>query len=229
MSTQQAFDDWYRSLPDGDPWEMASPGVQYRLRRTVEALERFVPAGFEGAFVELGPFRGEFTSVLVRAFPRASVLAYEISAVAAEQWRKIFANNPRARVEIASLRSIKKENLPAFSAPPVVLALEVLYYLPSEERPAAIQGLAEKFPDSFLVISAPVTGGKYFRESDLVGWLGAEGFRRSYAECINLRTRAYGLQKPLLWLCSRLPFLRDRLANQVLWVFSPCRKSGGAP
>jgi len=224
----QDFDIWFRQ--SGDPWGYHEQPIRERLQMTVRFLRRCLDDGFSGHFLEIGAYNGDFTMLLGQQFPRAVVTVNDISEIALDRARNAVSSWPEMSVRthflLKDCLSITKDDFASnlCERPTVILLLECLYYLGTEEQERALANLANIFPEAPLVISGPVTGQPYFSQEELLELLDLSGQHLITMKVLNLRqwNRLPGLRI----IVDRCRFLRQILANQMIFFSVPRR---GAP
>lgn len=217
--TKEDFDSWFTAK--GDPWDYRGRFVRNRLRRTLAFVRRFIQPDFSGHFLEVGAYDGSFTVLLAGAFPRAGLTVNDISAVAMERVKSAVDEMVVGREMsflVKDFLEITEQDFGTipFSGSTVILLLECLYYLGSEERKKALENLSALFPDASLFVSGPLGGPPYFNEPELLEALTGLGYRLEALEVLNFR-RCRSLEKPLRIIARYFPMLRELLANQVLY------------
>lgn len=181
--TKEEFDQWYKEK-GGDPWGYEGDFVQSRLTRSVVFMQRRMMPDFDGAIVEIGAFNGDFTKRLAEAFPRASILANDISEVALDQARAKAGGYSNVAFDLSDLSEFV---LPAsLRGRKIVLTiLEALYYLRHEERGPALKRLLEEAGRPLTYISGPIQGDNYFDDRGLADLFASFGYERVDLDVLN--------------------------------------------
>jgi SAM-dependent methyltransferase len=163
MTTKERFEEWYAES-GGDPWGCDQPIILDRLDNSLGFIQQFVGADFAGTFVELGAFDGRFTVKLAAAFPASHVIANDISEMAVNKARERAARFRNVTFNTSDLSAL---HLPvgAATAPVILLMMEMLYYLPHDQRGKAFTRLLSNVPDiTHVFISGPIQGDDYLNE-----------------------------------------------------------------
>jgi Methyltransferase domain len=212
--TQQEFDQ-FLSQAGGDPWHYTSRMIVERLDRSLAFVREHLGRDYAGRIVEAGAFNGDFTRLVAGVFPRARILATDISEVALEQLRARVAGLDRVTTQRLDLVELPRVDLGG--PPDALLLMECLYYLEPAERQSVVRELAASLPRTHVFISGPVTGGRYFTVGGLRGMFEAEGYRLIDRRVVSLR---YGRHTaPWFWLARHTGPLGERLHNQVIFYF----------
>lgn len=160
-------------------WDYESPFVRDRLDASLRFVQRFVPPEFDGIFVEIGAYNGDFTRRLLGAFPSAGVAASDISDAA---WPPAFP----VQLQTADMLSVTTPPECA-TRPTILLMLECLYYLPQKERELAVHRLVTMLPVlQWAFVSGPLSDPvRYFDESWLVATFADAGLALSDLSPLN--------------------------------------------
>ena len=150
----------------GDPWGLDwRASQQYRYAAMIAALERAVPSRPSGALiVDVGCATGGFTARLTPLVEAqgGSVVGVDIAEPAIARARQRF---PALEFDCLDLTRCAEKF--AGSAD-LVTCLEVLYYLPREERPTAIRALRKLLrPGSTLLVSCMIARPPYLSQEEL--------------------------------------------------------------
>lgn len=220
--TSQDFDAWFEQH-GGDPWGYDNPVIAKRLLDSVGFIGKHVLPLKDMSFVEFGAFDGRFTELLHRMYPHAQLYVNDISGAALERARQRLGKDAIGVTFFSG--DLLNTELPVIKgASPVLLLLECLYYLPPGERRLAIRRLRTAFPESRILISAPITGGKYFTEDQLIALFQDEGcFLRDFRPLTLARGFPF-TRRALLLLTRFSSHLRSYCANQVIYLFEPNRE-----
>jgi hypothetical protein len=220
--TAQEFDAWFRRSPDGDPWGYNNAADRARLDAELEFIVRRVGPEFRGTFIELAAFNGVFTRRLATAFPEARIAASDFAPFAVDMGRNATAAFPNVRFDCIDIARFEK---PAGVVPPVVvLLMECIYFLPEAARMSALERIVRTLgggPDIF--ISCPIRGiDPYPSEHGLIETFSRLGYRKRGLRVLNCRKfRRAAVLNHAVPALAFLPPLRRRLANQVIYCFSP--------
>jgi len=149
-----------------DPWGLDwRASQQYRYAEMIAAIERAMPSRRADALViDVGCATGGFTARLTALVEAqgGSVLGVDIAEPAIARARLRF---PALRFECLDLARCAESF--AGSAD-LVTCLEVLYYLPREERPAAIRALRKLLrPGGTLLVSCMIARPPYLSQEEL--------------------------------------------------------------
>jgi hypothetical protein len=213
--TQEEFDAWFAG---GDPWDYHSPFVLERLRASLCFLTKYYHADFNGTFVEFGAYNGDFTRLLSKQFPKAKIIANDISSVAIQRLKKEMVAYPAVDFFCSDMLTFEVEKFGDENGVAILL-MEILYYMSLEEQNLFLQNLSKKMPYARVFISAPVSGGKYYNEPCLFKLFAKSGYICQGNLVLNLKQ----ILRPMrfyLRLSSKWGWLRRRLAHQVLYLFS---------
>jgi 2-polyprenyl-3-methyl-5-hydroxy-6-metoxy-1,4-benzoquinol methylase len=218
--TQEDFDRWFRAS-GGDPWGYAHPQILDRIRLSLGFIRRQLGADFSGRILEFGAFDGSLTEPLAALFPAARILANDISTEAFRQLTARTAGLSNVSSwcgDMLSFTASVPESRPG--EPTAVLLLECLYYLPAAEQRLLLQRLHDAFPEASLFLSAPITGGKYYTESQLATLLRESGYTITGREVLN-----FAKMPPVPRLSRKLmrfsSYFRTRYAGQVIYQARP--------
>ncbi|MBI3776087.1 MAG: class I SAM-dependent methyltransferase [Gammaproteobacteria bacterium] len=193
------LDERYQRV-QGDPWGLDwRPSQLARYRMMLEALDTALAArAAPRTILDIGCSTGTFTAMLARHFgPAARIWGVDVS----EQ------GIARARIRYPSLAfeclSIDQVAARFRSAMDVVVLLEVLYYVPAQERSIVLQRVAEMLrPGGLLLVSSMAGRQPYLSAEELTGLVGAR-FRIVGGDSLYLKPFAV-LEKPLLHLAHWL-------------------------
>lgn len=220
--TSQDFDAWFEKH-GGDPWGYDNPVVAKRLLESMDFLREHVLPVKDISFIEFGAFDGRFTELLRRAYPHAQLYVNDISGAALAQARRRLGDDVVGVSYL--LGDLLNTQLPEIKGtPPVLLLLECLYYLPLSERWLAIHRLHKAFPESRILISSPISGGKYFTENQLITQFQSEGYSLGGFRPLTLARGLPFTRRVLLYLTRFSSLLRTSYANQVIYIFEPNRE-----
>jgi SAM-dependent methyltransferase len=207
MSTYGSI-DWLEAAyrrTSSDPWGLQwRPTQLFRYGRMVSELLRCVserPCATD-CVVDVGCATGDFTSLLARALPRSAhrrVLGLDLSPTAVE---RAAAKFPELEFHAGALRELPRHlERPA----DILCCLEVLYYLPEEERTAAMEIFSASMgPGGVLLVSSMIGQPPYMDHHRLCELVGRR-FSIVTASCLQLWPLV-ALEKGLL----RLPWVRPR-------------------
>jgi hypothetical protein len=168
MRPSKEAQDLYFRKNTLDPWGYDNPSIQTRLDESLRFIQRFLTRDFAGTFVEIGAFNGDFTRRLLKAFPRARVLASDLVKA---PWEAAAAREnfpPSVSFQWCDMMDFR---MPEASDKPVILLLmECLYYLPAESRPEALATLASASFAEMTFVSGPLDSGDfYLSETHIAG------------------------------------------------------------
>ena len=218
--TQEDFDQWFRSS-GGDPWGYGHPQIVERIRLSLAFLRRQLGADFNGWILEFGAFDGSLTAPLAAMFPGSRIVANDISTEAIRQLTARTAGLPNVSAWCGDMLSFAG-HVPAVAQGEqgVVLLLECLYYLPAQEQLLLLQRLRRAFPEASLFVSAPMAGGAYYTERQLVGLLREAGYAVVGLEILNFAKMppAPAISRRLMRYSS---YFRSRYAGQVIYRIRP--------
>ncbi len=224
--TAEDFDSWFNKV--GDPWAYKEKTVLNRLRKTIKFLLNHLGSDFKGGFLEIGAYDGSFTTQLGGAFPNATVVVNDISAVALQQAQKAVVLCPglrkRTQFILKDSLHISKNDFGnnVLNNISVILLLECLYYLKEHEQDQALLNLVTLLPNASIAVSGPITGSPYFTEERLLEMFQRVGRYKLFAiEVLNLRNHRYTYLPGIYYITNHLRFLRRRVGNQVLFYFQP--------
>lgn len=219
--TSDEFDALYNEH-GGDPWKCEADHVQRRLDESLSLLKAYVPVEFSGTILEIGPFHGHFTRRLLNAFHQAEVVGFEISPVAADALKaRQLPGCERLTLHVQDALSITSAQVPKTDPAPVLVALEVLYYLLPDEREKCIANLSRQFPSSLMIISGPIVGGTYLQEAGLLNIFWKNGLTLDGLATHNFRKKPAPGSPITQHLCDQSMLIRRNWANQVSYVFRP--------
>jgi SAM-dependent methyltransferase len=202
--------DWFETAyrrSASDPWGLDwRPTQLFRYGRMLSellhcALERQQPID---CVVDVGCATGDFTDLLSRALPPAAarqVIGVDMSPTAIERARH---RHPHLDLHVAALAE-----LPRHVERPVDLlcCLEVLYYLPREERLAALDVFSTVMrPRGMLLVSSMIGQAPYMCHEELCELIGTR-FDIVAASCLTLWPLV-SLEKMLLRLAGKGPRFR---------------------
>ena len=218
--TQEDFDQWFRSS-GGDPWGYGHPQIVERIRLSLSFLRRQLGAAFDGRILEFGAFDGSLTAPLAAMFPGCRILANDISSEAVRQLTTRTAGLPNVSAWCGDMLSFAG-HVPAATGDEqvAILLLECLYYLPADEQLLLLQRLRSAFPGASLFVSAPMAGGAYYTERQLVDLLREAGYTVAGLEILNFAKMppAPAISRRLMRYSS---YFRSRYAGQVLYRARP--------
>ena len=218
--TQQEFDEWFAES-GGDPWHYDSPFVTDRLQKSLSFIQRYLSARFAGAFVEIGAFNGAFSERLAGAFPYSLVIANDISEIAIQQAREATSKYNNVVFDRSDMMSFA---LPegGHRRERILLLMESLYYLPHEERVAAIRHLLAVVQPKLIFVSGPIQGDRYFSEKGLVAQFRAENFILKGVSVLNTTDEFRALPpKKQNHRMLKEPSFRQKYGRQVMYCFRP--------
>jgi len=221
--TSADFNLWFEQA--GDPWGYQSVSVRERLTCTAQLLVAKLGAEFSGNFIEIGAYDGSFTCLLAETFPKSRIVVNDISEVALERARTAVARHSgmSRRTQFLLKDSISISVVDIYNGfvdpnrPSVILLLKCLYYLKREERENALRNLCQLFPAAVVAISAPIVGGDYFTEDELISMFGRQGYSVLAVKTLNLRR--LGRFRFLRAFADRNAVFRRTMGNQVLYLF----------
>lgn len=183
--TRAWIESQYLAAED-DPWGLTwRPSQQYRYRRMLAALQ----SGLAGAprplaMIDVGCATGQFTALLGelnRGIAGGNVIGVDIAASAVA---RAAARFPAIRFECMALDECARRY--AGSAD-VVSCMEVLYYLPKEQRADAVRQLKSLLkPGGRLLVSSMIASAPYFSFDELNALLASE-FKVSQAGILYLK------------------------------------------
>ena len=132
-----------------DPWGYDNPFVRDRLAASLAFIQKFVPPDFGGTFAEIGAFNGQFTRMLAKAFPKATIAASDIVCA---PWETAGPFPGKVRFQWCDMEDFK---MPEAPGPTILLLLECLYYVPEEERGVAAKAILAETRPSQIFVSGP--------------------------------------------------------------------------
>jgi 2-polyprenyl-3-methyl-5-hydroxy-6-metoxy-1,4-benzoquinol methylase len=218
LRTAQDFNDLYATQ---DPWRVDGHG--FRTKALRRAIGRYV-AGRR--VLELGCGEGNLTGTIFA--DAALVHGVDISDVAVARARRRGLHH--ATFEISDMLRVETRGYD------VIALIEALYYLDVAEQDQLLARIAGQHR-GVTIISAPITGGKYFTDGDL-----RETFRRHGLRLIEARNLSVDFSTPARLLlgqairrcgsASMLDLLPERFVRQriyVLWSGGEHDKEGRRP
>lgn len=227
----RTIQEWEQLYQKANPWGF--DGSDDDVLRTRMILGALGTRRYRHA-LDLGCGEGGLTGRLPAMADK--VIGYDISEQAVARARERF---PGVEFRQGDIVDVVKR--PEVAAVPfdLILAAEVLYYLPSdEERREALAGMAKLgAPDCTYYISVIVVGAtpgrRYFTHEGFLGML-AESFEvvRHFPVGVNLRPLAEGLLRAVPFRDMRIGWRRRLIAGSppARWkhVAYICRKRGAA-
>lgn len=158
--TRSWIDARYAACAD-DPWGLDwRLSQQYRYARMLAALQsRLAGVARPLAMIDVGCATGAFTAMLGRLDPGpgASLLGTDIAAAAIA---RAAARYPHIAFACMSLDDCARQH---GAGADLVTCMEVLYYLPAEQRRSALLSLKSMLkPGGFLLVSSMIAAPPYF-------------------------------------------------------------------
>jgi SAM-dependent methyltransferase len=130
------------------------------------ALRRAISKHVRGRSVlELGCGEGHLTEELFDG--ASSVVGVDLSIVAIDRAKERRLKD--ARFIVDDLLSVP------FHGYDVITAIECLYYLTHEEQVLVFEKLSSAHRGKIFILSAPIIGGKYFTDPNVLSWFGKFG------------------------------------------------------
>lgn len=170
--------DWIESQyagSKGDPWGLDwRPSQKFRYARMIEALRGTIASVPRPvSIIDMGCATGAFTAMLAgmvgNGDGRGSLLGVDIAQSAVERAASRF---PNIRFERMAIEECAAKY--AGSAD-LVTCMEVLYYLPKDQRPAAVRNLRELLkPGGLVLVSSMIANAPYFSLAELEALLAAD-------------------------------------------------------
>ncbi len=216
--TKEDFNKWYYENND-DPWGYKNRNIQSRLQESLNFILNFIPEDFSGSMIELGAFRGDFSILLCNAFRNAKIYINDISDVALNYARERTSSFSNVSYFTKDLLNVSADDIEANGSGSVLVLLECIYYLKNEERAAALKNLKKNFPEASVFLSAPIIGGDYFLEDQLLDLMKICGYRFKNLKVLNLRKLSF-LRLGLKPVANISKLIRGKIANQVLFYFT---------
>jgi SAM-dependent methyltransferase len=168
--TKEWFDRAYHAT-NGDPWGVAwRPTQRYRHARMLREVAAHGISGDDPLAVDIGCATGEFTSLIHRSLAgrhRARVVGVDLSAIAVGRAAQQF---PEVTFRAGSVTDAVREYGGQAS---LVTCMEAIYYLPSAERLALLDGLRSLLrPGGLVLISAMIGDPPYINREQLLELVG---------------------------------------------------------
>jgi len=172
--------DWLEriySASESDPWGLNwRPTQLYRYGRMLEELGRCKPAagsvGRECLGVDMGCATGEFTALMshtLRSMQPSRVMGFDLSATAVRRAAERF---PDLQFQAGSFEQAAAQ---LAGSADVVSCLEVLYYVPAEQRAAALSNLKAMLrPGGLLLVSSMIGLPPYLDYAQLQALVGSQ-------------------------------------------------------
>ncbi len=199
--------EWFESMFDsleldtlGDKWGHRWRGSQkFRHRLSFKLIKEIVKKGENLAILDIGCGLGEFTAKVYQLNPKNSIYGIDISQKAIDYVSK---KHQWLQAKVGALPEIPFPN-DSFD---LVIALEVLYYLNSEDREKAVQEIKRILKDGgYLLLSGVLDGGKrYFSEKEIIQLL---------SKYFSLEAIQFNYAKPYTYIESRLLSLYSKLVT----------------
>lgn len=139
--------------------------------------------------VDVGCGEGVLTETAIAPYAR-NVLAIDLSSTAIDRAKRA-SHASNVTYVVGDVANFDFE-----AAVTGVILLECLYYLPSETQASVlrkIRALSSAERDRHLIVSTPITGGKYFSREDLSNLLVVHGFEPVGEFTLSLSIPARGL------------------------------------
>jgi hypothetical protein len=173
----------------GDPWGYDQPFVQDKHKQSIEFVCTQISPAFDGIFVELGAYNGEFTKRLCACYPTTQIICSDLSDVAIDLARKKLADSRMVSFQQADIRDFM---LPAQhrGRSCVLFLMDCFYALDRSERHAAMRRLVTELYRPQIIFSTPMTGPEggampHFDEAELFGLFQWCRYRRSAFRILN--------------------------------------------
>lgn len=214
--SREDFNNWYNKF-NGDPWGYQHSSVKRRLTSSINFLKKHIPIDYQGSFIELGAFNGDFSYLLASNFKNSTIVVNDISDIALKQAKektKIFKNIVYNQNDLAGFQ--KPENL---KYPLTLLLLECLYYLKNSERETALNNLINELNLPDVYFSAPIIGSKYFVEEEILTMFSEHNYQLVDYKILNLKS--FSFLRLLIPMFNGSKLLRNILSNQVIYFFKP--------
>ena len=207
-----------------DPWGLDwRPSQRLRYASMLAAVRQVAGTAWTPRrIVDAGCATGAFTAMLAKIAPEAEVIGIDIAESAVARARARYAGIAFERMaldECASKFAVSAD---------LVSCLEVLYYLPREERAEALKQLRTMLrPGGILLVSSMIAGHPYISQEELVALVATElsvvHTGTLYLKPVVLWEKAqmrmrrlwHGSRSPLS-LCSTLADT-DRVARLAVW------------
>ncbi|MCD6172024.1 MAG: methyltransferase domain-containing protein [Thermoplasmata archaeon] len=207
MVYKWATKEWFESMFDsleldtlGDKWGHRWKGSQkFRHRLSFKLIKEIVKKGENLAILDIGCGLGEFTAKVYQLNPKNSIYGIDISQKAIDYVSKKYQ---WLQAKVGALPEIPFPN-DSFD---LVIALEVLYYLNSEDREKAVKDMKRVLKDGgYLLLSGVLDGGKrYFSEKEIIQLL---------SKYFSLETIQFNYAKPYTYIESGVLNLYSKLVG----------------
>jgi SAM-dependent methyltransferase len=183
--SREWFDVRY-GASEADPWGLGwRPSQMYRYGRMIEALgtAACLSNQSQGLVVDLGCATGDFTSLLGDAFSgdmRCRVVGVDLSDIAVSRARRRF---PSLTFQTGSIgdAAAQFEN-----SADLVTCLEVLYYIPAEERAGIVADLRRMLRKGGHLLVSSMIGSTPYMDRTALESLFTDGFKVRAAGTISL-------------------------------------------
>lgn len=220
--TKSELETWYKKYPNLDPWNYNrfSHGLP-RFEISMLFIAKHVGEIFNGTFLEIGAFQGNFTILLASAFPSATIVCNDISELALAKAKERCKEFSNIHYHCGDLLHISHDNFPHKDEKVFILMMECLYYLEFDERIDAVENIKRQFPSAGIIISTPIIGGNYFTELNLLSLFKEKGY--SLKDFTICTTRSiFGLFSSIIIpFAQKSSTLRSIFINQVIFLFEP--------
>jgi len=168
--TRAWFESQYAASAD-DPWGLDwRPSQRFRYANMLAAVQQAGGTAWAPRrIVDAGCATGAFTAMLAQTFLGAEVTGIDIAETAVARASARYPSIAFARMaldECASEFAVSAD---------LVTCLEVLYYLPRDERPSALRQLRNTLrPGGILLVSSMIAGQPYMSLDELVALVADE-------------------------------------------------------
>jgi SAM-dependent methyltransferase len=203
--TRAWLESQYAASSD-DPWGLDwRPSQRFRYANMLAAVQQVSTPWAPLRIVDAGCATGAFTAMLAETFPSAEITGIDIAEAAVT---RASARYPGISFERMALDECASK----FGASAdLVACLEVLYYLPREERSPALKQLRTMLrPGGILLVSSMIAGHPYMSLDELIALVANE--------LPIVHAGALYLKPAVLWEKARMRFQR-------LWRDSPIPES----
>jgi hypothetical protein len=214
--TQQEFDQWFSK---GDPWGYSSHSIKSRFAKTLSFILRHIPKTYHGAIIEFGAYNGDFSLLLLEHFPHAKVYINDISRVAMEEIKSKTQLHHHASYVLSDMLTFPSHHVQP-NKPVVITLLECFYYMQKKEQGACLKKISTDFPTACIFFSAPIIGGNYYAEDELIKMFKNENYRCTDWVGLNFN-RTVRASVFFYWAVNHFSFLRKKLCYQSLYLFKP--------
>ena len=185
----------YQKVGD-DPWGLDwRPSQTARHHTMIEALDEGLAEHpmRPGHILDIGCATGGFTALLAERFAGAEVTGVDVAELAIARARRRYAGIRFERMTIEACPEYFRGSMD------LVTMLEVLYYVPAQERPEILRHVAETLrPGGMLLVSSMIAEEPYMTAAQLRELVGARFTilcnRALYLKPISL------MEKPMLYL-----------------------------